>query len=420
MKQKASERLIRFELPEGLDTRLINLGYRPLDMRNVQLLDQYRFYTTQRNGGHYFAAVDEQQRPIPLLAMGPYFHERPDADQEVNAQLERESLSVVIGDLQRIAWKRAHPSRWEHVMLRHKFAGAVAIAVAVIAGIVVCIDSASSSLNIFGFVRALLARATKFDGSNLHRLVVVSRIVFVLVVTTIAYWIAFFFDAWRRPVRSIELSKKSYMYQYGPEAVHLIDELEKSVVEAETPIQPPAETPAPPKQELAPWHGYGNFVSYEEIGKRFQLESKRAKRFAEPFSCLIMTIEPLPGQLKNFVDDVEPHVQRECSRVVWHAIREIDSFARYAHNGFVLLLPNTDEKGACVVEQRLKTRVAACDVGGSSIAEIATVRTGISSIAAGMGTDGDELIRQAESSLLAQRTPTPPPDEIGPEPQTDK
>jgi len=420
MKQRASDRLMRFELPEDLHARLINLGYRPLDMRNVQLLEQYRLYTTQRSGVHYFAAVDEQQRPIPLLAMGPYFHLHTDADPNANAQLERESLSVVIGDLQKVAWKRVHPSRWEHIMLRHKFAGAVAIVVAVVAGIVACIDGASSSLNIFGFVKALLAQATDFDGSNLEKLLVASRIIFVLIVTAIAYWTAYLFDRWRRPVRSVELSKKSYMYQYGPEAAHVIAELEKGLAETVAPSQPPAEMPAPAQQEPAAWSGYGNFVSYEEIEKRFQLESKRAKRFAQPLSCLVMTVEPLPGQMKDFVDDVEPHVQRECSRVVWHAIRDIDSFARYAGNGFVLLLPNTDEKGAAVVEERLKTEVASCDVGGRSIADIATIRTGMSSIASGKRASGDELIRQAQSALLAQRASTAPRDETAPEPQTDK
>ncbi len=411
---------MRFELPEDLHARLVNLGYRPLDMSKVQLLEQYRLYTTQRSGVHYFASVDEQQRPMPLLTMGPYFHRHTDTDQNTNAQLERESLSVVIGDLQRIAWKRVHPSRWEHVMLRHKFAGAVAIVVAVIAGIVTFIDSASSSINIFGFVKALLAQATDFDGSDLQRLLIASRIIFVLVVTTITYWIAFFFDGWRRPVKNVELSKKSYMYQYGLEAVHVMIELEKSVEEKSAPSQSPAETPPPAKQEPTPRHGYANLVTYEEIEKRIQLESKRAKRFAQPLSCLVMTVEPLSGQLKSFVDEVEPQVQRECSRIVWHAIREIDSFAPYGGNGFVLLLPNTDEVGAGVVEQRLKTEVASCNVGGRSIAGIAAVRTGRSSTVPDKHANGDELIREAESALLAQRVPTPPPGRSKPEPQTNK
>ena len=71
MKQKVSDRLMRFELPDDLHARLVNLGYRPLDMSKVQLLEQYRLYITQRSGVNYFAAVDEQQRPIPLLTMGP-------------------------------------------------------------------------------------------------------------------------------------------------------------------------------------------------------------------------------------------------------------------------------------------------------------------------------------------------------------
>jgi len=216
---------MRFELPDDLHARLVNLGYRPLDMRKVPILQEYRLYITQRSGVNYFAAVDEQQRPMPLLTMGPYFHQHTDADQNTNERLERESLSVVIGDLQRIALKRMHPSRWELIMLCHKFAFSVAVVVAVIAGIVTFIDSASSSINMFGFVKALLARGTDFDGENLQGLLIASRIIFVLVVTTVAYWTAFFFDRRRRPVKNIELSKKSYMYQYGPEAVRVVREL---------------------------------------------------------------------------------------------------------------------------------------------------------------------------------------------------
>ncbi len=411
MTRTRSDTALRFDLPEDLHARLLNLGYREIDLRNFPLLQGYRLYTSERAGVYYFAAVHPARQPFPLLAMGPYFHRRADMDKAANVRLERESLSVVINDLQRIAWKRSHPSRWQQIMLRHKFAFTVAVVAAILSAAVVCLDTMSAKLDLFGSVEALMARTTDSDATDIRGLMVATRIAFVLLATTVAYWVAFLIDAWRRPIKSVELSKKSLLYQYGPEACRVLNELERKTGAADAVSHLPKEPAALDRTDQAAGYGYGNFVGYAEIENRFQLESKRAHRFAQPLSCLIMTVEPLPGQPQPIVNDIEAYLRHECPRIVWHTIRDIDSFAQYGENGFIMLLPGTDANGAATVAKRLKTDMATCDVGGRAITEIATVRSGLASVQGGTRAEGKELIRRAESALFAQHTRPPGQDE---------
>ena len=86
---------------------------------------------------------------------------------------------------------------------------------------------------------------------------------------------------------------------------------------------------------------------------------------------------------------------------MWHEIREIDTAARYGDNGFIVLLPNTDAKGAQTVEKRLRSKLESCGVCESCIAGRAAIRTGTSAVApTEKGPEWEEVIRQAESALL--------------------
>jgi len=414
MRDKKASGLIRFELPEDLHSRLLALGYRQVATDEIALLKGCRLYKMERGGVYHFAAFDEQRRPLPLLAIGQYFRHHTDLDRAANAELEQNALKLVIGDLQRIASKRSHPTRWEQLLARQRFAIGIAVGVALVAGLIMVVDRVSSQMEIFGFVKSMMARKEGFDEEKAGSVIVWMRLLFVLATTAIAYWIAAFVNAWRHPVRSVELSKKSLSYHYGPEAARFIEQLEKETGRVTTAGR--ADTAAVSKAgpEPAGWHGYGNFVSYEEIERRLQLESKRANRFEEPLSCLIMTFEPDPAPDRVPVEDIEARVRLKCPQIIWHSIREIDSFARYGDNGFIIVMPNTDEQGARIVEDRLKTDLAACDIGGCVLADVAKVRTGVSSVLGSRKppdktgyADGEQLVRQAESSLLKHRSSSP-------------
>jgi hypothetical protein len=399
MMAKDDRDLTRFKLPDDLGARLSRLGYRREDTSDVTWLEGYRLCTGERDGVYRFVAVDDEPRPHPLLVAGTYFQRDTDADESTNSQFERRALASVITDLQRIAWRRLHPSRWQQTFLRHRVAINVAVAVAVLSGIVVYVDSVSERIRIFGFLNTLSGWFGGSGDEHFGLLVVSAKILSVLVATTVGYAIANLVGGWRHPIMAVELSEKALQYHYGPEARRLIETLER---EAEKPSVPPvagAETPVSKEAEPVPWHGYDNFVSYEEFQRRLRLETKRSARFGQPVSCLIMTVEPASAEATAAPGDIEPRIQRECSQLIWREIREIDTSALYGDNGFIILMPNTSAEGARAAGTRLSTKVRSCDIGGRPVAETATIRTAVSCVVAGQGTEWEELVREAESSL---------------------
>ena len=393
--------LTGFRLPDELGARLSRLGYKREDTADVTWLEGYHLYTGERDGAYRFVAVDEELRPQPLLVTGTYFHRETNADGAVNSQLERRALASVITDFQRIAWRRLHPSRWQQLFLRHRAAINVAVAVAVLSGIVVYVDSVSERIEIFGFLNGLAGRLGESGGEQFGLLVVSAKIVFVLVATTIGYAIASLIGRWRHPIMSVELSEKALQYHYGPEARRVIETLERESEKPATASVGRADAAVPKEAEPVPWHGYDNFVSYEEFQRRLRLETKRSARFGQPVSCLIMTVEPASAEVHGAPEDIEPRIQRECSQLIWREIREIDTSALYGDKGFIVLMPNTDTEGAQTVEKRLRTKVLSCDIGGRSVSEAATLRTAVSCLVAGQGTEWEKLVREAESSFGA-------------------
>ena len=407
MNKKGSGELKPFALPDDLHARLRLLGYRQKDISGIPLLDGYHLYTAERDGVYSFVAADEQPRHHPLLLTGTYFHRHTDENETADRELERDALSEVTSSLAQLAWRRLHPSRWRQVLTRHRFAITTAVAATILSGTLAYMDGVSSKINVFSFVNALSARLGDFGATNLGALIACTKILFVLAATTVGYWIASLIGVWRHPIMSVDLSEKLLRYYYGPEACRVIDDLENELKETSAPAPARPRAAATMGAETAPWHGYDNFVSYEEFQKRVRLEAKRASRFALPVSCLIMTVEPVPSEKRAIAEDIEAGVRRECSQVIWHEIREIDTSTLYAENGFIILLPNTDAEGVQTVEKRLRTKVGSCDVGGSSVADAAIIRTGVSSITAGQRAEWEELIREAESSLQATWSASP-------------
>jgi diguanylate cyclase (GGDEF)-like protein len=404
MSEKLSTERRSFILPENLDARLKLLRYRQEDTESIPLLEGFRLYTAERAGAYSFVAVDEKLRPHPLVVTGTYFYRRRDESETVNEQLEREAFSELTRNLVKIAWRRLYPSRWQQLLNRHRLAIKTAVAVAIASAALVIIDAASTRMNIFGFVNALCERLGDFGAKNVGMITGCIRLFFVLAITSVAYWIANIIGARRHPIMSVDMSEKTLKYCYGPEACRVIEDVEKG--NKQTCIPGGGGTPGGASTVVAAradaWRGYDNFVSYEEFQKRVRIEAKRASRFASPVSCLIVSLEPAPNDAKGPVKDIEAPVREKCTQVMWHEIREIDTAARYGENGFIVLLPNTDAKGAQTVEKRLRSKLESCNVCERCIADTAAIRTGTSAVATTeQGLQWEEIIRQAESALLA-------------------
>lgn len=88
-----------------------------------------------------------------------------------------------------------------------------------------------------------------------------------------------------------------------------------------------------------------------------QVEWKRAVRFHRSLSLLMVDAD----HFKNY-NDTYGHlhgdrVLRELASILRHNIREIDTVARFGGEEFIVLLPDTDKKGAIAVGEKLRRLV---------------------------------------------------------------
>ena len=71
------------------------------------------------------------------------------------------------------------------------------------------------------------------------------------------------------------------------------------------------------------------------------------------------------------------HVIRACAKLLKESAREIDTCGRYGGEEFVVLMPNTDAKGALHFAERLRLAIAALTVSYADYQVEFTVSLGI-------------------------------------------
>ena len=86
-------------------------------------------------------------------------------------------------------------------------------------------------------------------------------------------------------------------------------------------------------------------------------------------------------------------------------MRPDDFVARYDGEEFAVILPHTDEKGACVMAEKILEGVRACGIPHkkSKAAECVTVSIGVTTANIDLPCDGDEYIKRADEALYMSK-----------------
>ena len=136
------------------------------------------------------------------------------------------------------------------------------------------------------------------------------------------------------------------------------------------------------------------------------MEWSRAQRTKRPLSLLFADVD----HFKAF-NDLHGHQKGdECLRAVAQCIgkntmRPADLPARYGGEEFAIIMPETDQRGARKVAERLRDLLAGLRLahGASSVGPLVTLSIGVATLIAGDELCSGRLLTQADQALYAAK-----------------
>lgn len=137
--------------------------------------------------------------------------------------------------------------------------------------------------------------------------------------------------------------------------------------------------------------GIYNRHKFEEL---YVLESERARRFSQPLSLILIDIDHFKSVNDTYGHDIGDEVLKHLAKIVQDTIRQIDIFARWGGEEFLVLSPNTDLKNIQVLAEKLRLAIAEAEF--SEVSHI-TVSQGISTFEA--EDTFDKLFKRADMGL---------------------
>lgn len=138
-----------------------------------------------------------------------------------------------------------------------------------------------------------------------------------------------------------------------------------------------------------------NRRSFMEAG---DAELRRARRYGAPLSLVLMDVDHFKQVNDRFGHAAGDEVLRRLVPVIQAALREHDLVCRYGGEEFAVLFPETDQAGAAVIAERLRSVVAALEV----VTEAGTISPTISIGGTQIDVDNDSLefaLSQADAAL---------------------
>ena len=146
--------------------------------------------------------------------------------------------------------------------------------------------------------------------------------------------------------------------------------------------------------------GLWNRLGFEE---RVKEETERARRYGRPLSLIMIDIDNFKAINDSFGHPLGDIVLQKVAHVLKSGVREPDFVARIGGEEFVMLLPETDLKGAAEVAHRVRLEVEKCVVETPKGVIHVTVSVGISSDCCRDDSDFAQIIGNADKALYVAK-----------------
>ena len=160
-------------------------------------------------------------------------------------------------------------------------------------------------------------------------------------------------------------------------------------------------------EQIAMQDGLTGIANRRAFDNHFEDECRRAGRHSHDLSVLMLDID----HFKGFNDHYGHGIGDACLRRVAQAVASAESrpgdlAARYGGEEFVVVLPETDVKGAVVVAEKIRTQIEQLAIPHefSSVANVVTVSIGVATcLCADPDNDQHNLLTHADEALYAAK-----------------
>lgn len=140
--------------------------------------------------------------------------------------------------------------------------------------------------------------------------------------------------------------------------------------------------------------------------KRLHEEFKRARRYGNPISCLMIDIDDFKKVNDTYGHQSGDIVLQEIGKVIKNSVRETDVVARYGGEEFAIILPHTDLEHALILADRVRKAVKNYRSSIKDMKYQITVSIGVSTAHPAINKDEkmDDLVRRADHCLYEAKS----------------
>ncbi len=152
-------------------------------------------------------------------------------------------------------------------------------------------------------------------------------------------------------------------------------------------------------QELSVTDGLTGVFNHRYFQEQMETELNRAQRYDHSFSLLIIDLDNFKDINDNYGHLKGDMVLRKIAAAIGDTVRDSDIVARYGGDEFVILLPETDKKGAVAVSGRIREAIAGINF---EIAEKVNISVGVSAYPDD-GVCSGGLVAKADNALYTAK-----------------
>ncbi|MBX6422802.1 GGDEF domain-containing protein [Thermosulfurimonas sp. F29] len=151
--------------------------------------------------------------------------------------------------------------------------------------------------------------------------------------------------------------------------------------------------------------GLTELYNHRYFQERLREEFERARRYRRSISLIMLDIDHFKKINDTYGHLAGDFILRGLSRLIRENIRKSDIPARYGGEEFAIILPETDLRGASVLGERLREKVAQEPFYFEEHAIRVTISVGVASCFPSMnGTDPRKLLETADKALYYSKT----------------